>query len=42
VYGQLTGAMRLAQPVLGRVLKRQFTGQLAALKDVLERVPSPA
>jgi uncharacterized protein YndB with AHSA1/START domain len=35
-YGQLTGAMRIAQPLLGRMLKRQFTEQIATLKRVLE------
>jgi uncharacterized protein YndB with AHSA1/START domain len=35
-FGQLGGAMRLRQPVLGRVLKRQFTAQLAELRRVLE------
>ena len=35
-YGQLSGGMRLLQPVIGRVLKRQFTEQLATLKRVLE------
>jgi uncharacterized protein YndB with AHSA1/START domain len=37
-YGRLTGAMRLAQPLLRRVLKRQFAAQL----DTLARVLSPA
>jgi uncharacterized protein YndB with AHSA1/START domain len=35
-YGQLTGAMRLAQPLLQRVLKRQFAQQCATLKRILE------
>jgi uncharacterized protein YndB with AHSA1/START domain len=35
VFGQLTGAMRLAQPLLGRMLKRQFTLQLATLQRVI-------
>ena len=35
-HGQLTGPMRLAQPLLGRALKRQFTQQVATLKRVLE------
>jgi uncharacterized protein YndB with AHSA1/START domain len=34
-FGELTGAMRLMQPLLGRVLKRQFTQQLATLQHVL-------
>ena len=39
-HGQLTGPMRLAQPLLQRVLKRQFTGQCATLKRVLEDAPA--
>ena len=35
-HGRLTGPMRLAQPLLQPVLKRQFTRQCATLKDVLE------
>lgn len=35
-YGRLTGAMRLAQPLLQRVLHRQFARQCATLKLVLE------
>jgi uncharacterized protein YndB with AHSA1/START domain len=35
-HGQPTGAMRLAQPLLQRVLKRQFAQQCATLKQVLE------
>jgi uncharacterized protein YndB with AHSA1/START domain len=35
-HGQLTGAMRVAQPLFGRMLKRQFTEQVATLKGVLE------
>ena len=34
-FGELFGAMRLMQPLLRRVLKRQFTQQLATLKHVL-------
>lgn len=41
-HGQLTGAMRLAQPLLQRVLKRQFASQCATLKHVLEEPPAPA
>jgi uncharacterized protein YndB with AHSA1/START domain len=36
-HGQLTGAMRLAQPLLGRILRKQFTEQVATLKRVLEQ-----
>ena len=38
-HGQLTGPMRLAQPLLQRVLKRQFAGQCATLKRLLEGAP---
>jgi uncharacterized protein YndB with AHSA1/START domain len=38
-YGRLTGAMRFAQPLLGVVLKRQFSSQLETLKRVLETGP---
>jgi uncharacterized protein YndB with AHSA1/START domain len=34
-YGQLTGATRLLQPLLARVLRRQFVSQLTTLKAVL-------
>lgn len=36
-HGKLTGAMRLAEPILGRMLKRQFAEQVATLKRVLEQ-----
>jgi hypothetical protein len=39
-HGQLTGAMRLAQPLVQRVLRRQFTDQCATLKRVLEDAPA--
>jgi uncharacterized protein YndB with AHSA1/START domain len=35
-HGQPTGGARLAQPILQRVLKRQFAGQCATLKQVME------
>lgn len=35
-HGQPSGAMRLAQPLLGLSLKRQFAGYCATLKQVLE------
>jgi pimeloyl-ACP methyl ester carboxylesterase len=41
-YGQLTGALRLLQPLLQRVLRRQFTRNCATLKRVLENTPSRA
>lgn len=40
-HGQLTGPMRLAQPLLQRLLKRQFTEHCATLKRVLEDAPAP-
>ena len=39
-HGQLTGPMRLAQPLLQRVLKRQFAAQCATLKQLLEGAPA--
>jgi uncharacterized protein YndB with AHSA1/START domain len=36
VHGQPTGAVRFAQPLLHRTLKRQFAGHCATLKQVLE------
>ena len=41
-FGRLPGAMRVAQPLLGRMLRRQFTAQVATLKRVLEEAPLPA
>jgi len=38
-FGELTGAMRLVQPLLGRVLKRQFRSQLETLRRVLAEHP---
>ena len=35
-HGQLTGPMRLAEPLVRRTLKRQFAGQCARLKQRLE------
>ncbi len=35
-HGQPTGALRLAEPLLRRTLKRQFAGHCATLKGVLE------
>jgi hypothetical protein len=35
-HGKATGAMRLAQPLLQRVLRRQFGEQCATLKRVME------
>jgi uncharacterized protein YndB with AHSA1/START domain len=36
-HGQPTGPMRLAQPLLRRVLRRQFAAHCTTLKRVLER-----
>ncbi|MDQ6806720.1 MAG: SRPBCC family protein [Actinomycetota bacterium] len=38
-HGQISGAARLAQPLLNLTLERQFAGYLATLKRVLEDVP---
>jgi hypothetical protein len=35
-HGRLRGPLRLAQPLLQRTLKRQFTRDCARLKRVLE------
>jgi uncharacterized protein YndB with AHSA1/START domain len=40
VHGQPGGAMRLAQPLLRRTLKRQFVGYCDALKRILENPSS--
>jgi uncharacterized protein YndB with AHSA1/START domain len=36
VHGGPTGVMRLAEPLLRQTLKRQFAGQCATLKRILE------
>ena len=41
-FGRLTGAMRLAQPLLQRVLRRQFARQCETLKSLLEQQAVPA
>jgi uncharacterized protein YndB with AHSA1/START domain len=41
-FGQLTGVLRLAQPLLQRVLKRQFASQCETLKRLLETQAVPA
>jgi uncharacterized protein YndB with AHSA1/START domain len=41
-HGELSGAMRLAQPLLRRTLQRQFAGQCETLKRVLEHGPADA
>jgi uncharacterized protein YndB with AHSA1/START domain len=35
-HGNLTGPTRLVEPLLGRVLRRQFAQQVATLKQVME------
>lgn len=39
-HGQPTGALRLAEPLLRRTLKRQFAGHCATLKQLLEEHPA--
>ena len=41
VHGGLTGPMRLAEPLLGRALKRQFARHCRTLEAVLESVRDP-
>jgi uncharacterized protein YndB with AHSA1/START domain len=41
-HGKLTGPGRLMEPLLGRVLRKQFTQQVASLKRVLEDAPVAA
>ena len=41
-HGQLTGVMRLTQPLLDKTLKHQFTRHCATLKSLLESAPQPA
>lgn len=41
-HGRLTGPGRLAQPLLQRVLRRQFERDCRTLKQVLEGAPPPA
>ena len=41
-FGRLTGVMRLAQPLLQRVLRRQFARQCETLKRLLETQAVPA
>ena len=36
VHGQLSGPMRVLEPLLGRQLRKQFTQQVATLKRLLE------
>jgi uncharacterized protein YndB with AHSA1/START domain len=41
-HGRLTGATRMIEPFLGRMLRKQFTQQVATLKRVLEDAPVAA
>jgi hypothetical protein len=41
-HERLTGPLRLAQPLLQRVLKRQFAHDCATLKRLLESTPAAA
>jgi uncharacterized protein YndB with AHSA1/START domain len=41
-HGGLTGPTRLIQPLVGRMLRKQFTEQVATLKRVLEDAPVAA
>jgi hypothetical protein len=41
VHGQLDGAMRFLQPLVRRVLRRQFREYCATLKGVLENRANP-
>jgi hypothetical protein len=41
VYEQSTGVMRLAEPILSRILKRRFAGYWTTLKSVLENASPP-
>jgi uncharacterized protein YndB with AHSA1/START domain len=41
-HGRLSGAGRLIEPLVGRMLRKQFTEQVATLKQVLERTPAAA
>ena len=41
-YGKLTGATRVIQPLVGRMLRKQFAQHVATLKQVLEGAPVTA
>ena len=41
-HGKLSGPTRVIEPLLGRMLRKQFTEQVATLKQVLERTPAAA
>ena len=40
-HGRLTGPTRMIEPLLGRMLRKQFTEQVATLKQVLEGATAP-
>ena len=41
-HGRLTGPMRIIEPLVGRMLRKQFTQYVATLKRVLEGAPVAA
>jgi uncharacterized protein YndB with AHSA1/START domain len=41
-HGGLEGPLKLMQPLVGRMLRKQFTEQVATLKRVLEEAPVAA
>lgn len=41
-HGKLTGPTRIIEPLVGRMLRKQFTQQVATLKRVLENAPVAA
>jgi hypothetical protein len=41
-HGGLGGPLKLVQPLVGRMLRKQFTEQVATLKRVLEEAPVAA
>jgi len=41
-HGRLTGAMRLAEPFIARMLRKQFTEHCGTLRQVLEQRPAAA
>jgi uncharacterized protein YndB with AHSA1/START domain len=41
-HGKLSGPTRIIEPLVGRMLRKQFTEQVATLKQVLEAAPVAA
>jgi uncharacterized membrane protein len=41
-HGKLSGPARIIEPLVGRMLRKQFREQVATLKQVLERTPAAA